>query len=105
MRQGLNQYPPMAGVPALRDAVAAKIESLYGHRYDPASEITITAGATQAILSAILAVVHPGDEVIVPRPVLRQLRAEHRARGRCRRPRPADGRHFSGRISSASRRA
>jgi methionine aminotransferase len=65
MRRGLNQYPPMAGVPVLREAVAAKIESLYGHRYDPGSEITITAGATQAILSAILAVVHPGDEVIV----------------------------------------
>ena len=65
MRRGLNQYPPMAGVAVLREAVAAKIEALYGHRYDPASEITITAGATQAILSAILAVVHPGDEVIV----------------------------------------
>jgi methionine aminotransferase len=65
MRAGLNQYPPMAGVPVLREAVAAKIESLYGRRYDPGNEITITAGATQAIITAILAVVHPGDEVIV----------------------------------------
>ena len=65
MRAGLNQYPPMAGVPALREAVAAKIESLYGHCYDPGSEITITAGATQGILTIILAVVQPGDEVIV----------------------------------------
>jgi methionine transaminase len=65
MRRGLNQYPPMAGVPVLRDAVAAKIDSLYGHAYDPATEITITAGATQAILTAILALVHAGDEVIV----------------------------------------
>jgi len=65
MRAGHNQYPPMAGVPALREAVAAKIERLYGHRYDPATEVTITAGATQAILTAILALVHPGDEVIV----------------------------------------
>jgi methionine aminotransferase len=65
MRQGLNQYPPMAGVPALREAVAGKIASMYGHAYDPGTEITITAGATQAILSAILALVHPGDEVIV----------------------------------------
>ena len=65
MQQGLNQYPPMAGVAVLREAVSAKIEALYGHRYDPGSEITITAGATQAILSAILALVHPGDEVIV----------------------------------------
>ena len=65
MRAGLNQYPPMAGVQALREAVAAKIATLYGHAYDPSSEITITAGATQAILTAILAFVHPGDEVIV----------------------------------------
>ncbi len=65
MRCGFNQYPPMAGVPALREAVAAKIATLYGHAYDPDLEITITAGATQAILTAILAFVHPGDEVIV----------------------------------------
>ena len=68
MRRGLNQYPPMTGVPALREAVAAKIEALYGRAYDPGSEITITAGATQAILTAILAIVHPGDEVIVLEP-------------------------------------
>ena len=65
MHAGHNQYPPMPGVPALRDAVAAKMEALHGRRYNPASEITVTAGATQAILTAILAVVHPGDEVIV----------------------------------------
>jgi methionine aminotransferase len=68
MREGLNQYPPMTGVPALREAIAAKIAALYGHRYDAASEITVTAGATQAILTAVLAVVHPGDEVIVLEP-------------------------------------
>jgi len=68
MNRGLNQYPPMTGVPALREAVAAKIESMYGHRYDPVSEVTITAGATQAIITAVLAVVRPGDEVIVLEP-------------------------------------
>jgi len=68
MQRGLNQYPPMAGVPALREAVSAKLAALYGRHYDPGSEITITAGATQAILTAILAVVHPGDEVIVLEP-------------------------------------
>lgn len=68
MRAGHNQYPPMPGVTALREAVATKIEALYGHRYDAGSEITITAGATQAILSAILALVHPGDEAIVLEP-------------------------------------
>ncbi|MGN6826135.1 pyridoxal phosphate-dependent aminotransferase [Paucibacter sp. M5-1] len=68
MAAGHNQYPPMPGVPLLREAVAAKIEALYGHRYDPGSEITITAGATQAIFTTLLAIVHPGDEVIVLEP-------------------------------------
>ena len=68
MEQGLNQYPPMAGVPALRDAIATKLARLPGRRYDASSEITVTAGATQAIITAILAVVHPGDEVIVLEP-------------------------------------
>jgi methionine transaminase len=68
MSSGLNQYPPMTGVPKLRNAVAAKIEAVYGRAYDPNTEITITAGATQAIITAILAVVHPGDEVIVLEP-------------------------------------
>jgi methionine aminotransferase len=68
MRAGHNQYPPMAGLPVLREAIAQKVEALYGRRYDPGREITVTAGATQAILSAILAVVHPGDDVIVLEP-------------------------------------
>ncbi len=68
MREGLNQYPPMTGVAPLRERVAAKVEALYGRRYDTASEITITAGATQAILTAVLCCVHPGDEVIVLEP-------------------------------------
>jgi methionine aminotransferase len=68
MQTGHNQYPPMAGVPALREAVSEKLERLYGRHYRPADEITITAGATQAILTAVLALVHPGDEVIVLEP-------------------------------------
>ena len=68
MSDGLNQYPPMPGVPALREAIATKIKALYGHEYSAASEITVTAGATQAIITAILAVVRPGDEVIVLEP-------------------------------------
>jgi methionine aminotransferase len=68
MVKGLNQYPPMTGVPVLREAIATKIEALYGKRYDAATEITVTAGATQAIITAILAVVRPGDEVIVLEP-------------------------------------
>ncbi len=68
MTAGLNQYPPMPGVAALRSAIAAKLAALYGGHYDAASEITVTAGATQAIITAILAVVQPGDEVIVLEP-------------------------------------
>lgn len=68
MRDGHNQYPMMAGVPALREAVAAKLGAIYGAAYNPASEITITAGATQAIATVILCCVHPGDEVIVIEP-------------------------------------
>jgi methionine aminotransferase len=69
MRKGQNQYPPMAGVASLRQTVADKIERLYGASYDWNAEITITAGATQAIFSAILAIVRPGDEVIVVEPL------------------------------------
>jgi methionine aminotransferase len=68
MRAGHNQYPLMTGVPALREAIAAKIGRLYGHAYDAAGEITVTAGATQALTTAILCCVHPGDEVIVIEP-------------------------------------
>lgn len=68
MRSGLNQYPPMAGIPQLRQAVAKKIENLYGHRYNPDTEITITAGGTQGILTSVLACVRPGDEVVVIEP-------------------------------------
>jgi len=60
--------PAHAGRGALREAVSQKIEALYGRHYDPQSEITVTAGATQAILTTMLAVVHPGDEVIVLEP-------------------------------------
>ena len=68
MRAGHNQYPLMTGVPALREAIAAKIARLYGRQYDAASEITITAGATQALTTAILCCIHPGDEAIVIEP-------------------------------------
>lgn len=68
MAAGHNQYPPMPGVPALRQAMAAKMHALYGRSVDANSEVTVTAGATQAILTIMLAVVHPGDEVIVLEP-------------------------------------
>ena len=68
MQDGLNQYPLMPGAMPLREAVSQKIETLYGHHYDAQAEITITAGATQALITIMLAVVHPGDEVIVLEP-------------------------------------
>src|SRR6266496_645676 len=68
MRAGENQYAPMAGVAALREAIAAKVEALYGRRYDPEHEITVTAGGTQAIFTAVAALVRPGDEVILFEP-------------------------------------
>jgi methionine aminotransferase len=68
MQAGHNQYPPMPGVPVLRQAIATKIEALYACQYSADSEITVTAGATQGILTTLLAIVHPGDEVIVLEP-------------------------------------
>jgi len=68
MRAGHNQYPLMPGVLALREAIAAKVQRLYGRAYDPVNEITVTTGATQAIFTTIQALAHPGDEVIVFEP-------------------------------------
>jgi methionine transaminase len=68
MRQGHNQYAPMPGVLALREALSTKIERLYGRRYDPATEIAITTGATEGLFSTIAALVHPGDEVLLFQP-------------------------------------
>ena len=104
MREGLNQYPPMAGVPALREAVARKIEALYGHRYDAGSEITITAGATQAILTAILCCVHPGDEVIVLEPCYDSYAPNIELAGGVRGARAADAGQLPARLRRASPR-
>lgn len=68
MKDGYNQYAPMAGVGALREEISSKIYQLYAKGYDPEKEITITNGATQAIYSAITAFVSLGDEVIVFKP-------------------------------------
>ena len=68
MREGHNQYAPMPGVLALREALAMKIERLYGRRYDPITEITVTTGATEGIFNALTALVHPGDEVLLFQP-------------------------------------
>ncbi|MCC2596054.1 aminotransferase class I/II-fold pyridoxal phosphate-dependent enzyme [Pusillimonas sp. MFBS29] len=68
MKDGHNQYPPMAGVPALRQQISLKVQELYGHKYDPNTEITVTSGASEALMAGILAFVKTGDEVIVIEP-------------------------------------
>jgi methionine aminotransferase len=65
MREGKNQYAPMTGIPALRQAIAAKTERCYGYRPDADAEITVVSGASEAIFDAVQAVVRPGEEVIV----------------------------------------
>lgn len=69
MKNGYNQYPPMAGIAPLRQAISNKIFDLYQHRYSPDTEITVTAGATEALMISIQALVKPGDEVIVIEPM------------------------------------
>jgi methionine aminotransferase len=68
MRAGHNQYAPMPGLPVCARRSPTKVERLYGFSYDPDTEVTVTAGGTQAIFTAIGAVVHPGDEVIIVDP-------------------------------------
>ena len=68
MREGHNQYAPMQGVPALRERIAEKVFDMYGAQYDPASEITVTSGATESVFAAISAVVQKDDEVIIFEP-------------------------------------
>ena len=65
LKEGRNQYPPMAGVASLREEIARKLSTLYGVRRDPETEITISSGGTEALFCAIHAVVRAGDEVIV----------------------------------------
>ena len=68
MQKGYNQYAPMTGMAALRNVIAQKIQNLYNHSINPDQEITVTAGATQAIYTAISALIRPGDEVIIFEP-------------------------------------
>ncbi|MGQ3015357.1 MAG: methionine aminotransferase [Flavobacteriales bacterium] len=68
MKTGHNQYAPMAGLPLLRERIAAKTEAFYSASYNPETEITVTAGATQAIFTAVMSVVRPKDEVIILEP-------------------------------------
>ena len=62
---GKNQYPPMAGIPELREQIARKVADLYDYQADPDQEITVTSGATEALFDAVQAYVHQGEEVII----------------------------------------
>lgn len=68
MQEGHNQYPPMPGIPLLREGIREKVKALYGHDYDSDTEITVMAGASEALMMTIMALVHPGDEVVVIEP-------------------------------------
>jgi methionine aminotransferase len=68
IKNGHNQYPPMAGIPALRLAISTKVKNLYGHHYDPDTEVTVTSGASEGLMSSIMAFVKAGDEVVVIEP-------------------------------------
>jgi len=68
MKDGHNQYAPMPGSMALKEAISEKVESLYKVKYNPDTEVTVTAGGTQAIFTAIAATINPGDEVIIFEP-------------------------------------
>ena len=98
LRSGLNQYPPGPGVPALREAVARHQQRLYGIDLDPDAQVLVTVGATEAIAASVLALVEPGDEVLVVEPYYDSYAASValagavRAPSRCvaRRPLPLD---------------
>lgn len=68
MQAGYNQYPYMPGVSSLREVISRKVQTLYGCNYDPETEITITSGATEAIMASVMASVQHGDEVLVIEP-------------------------------------
>ena len=69
LRDGRNQYPPMTGVPELRDAVATANHRFYGLQVDPAREVVVTSGATEAITACLMAVLDPGDECVLIEPL------------------------------------
>ncbi|SNY51879.1 pyridoxal phosphate-dependent aminotransferase [Paractinoplanes atraurantiacus] len=94
LREGANQYPPLPGIAALRQAVAAHEQRFWGLSRDPDSEIVVTAGATEAVAAAILALCEPGDEVVCFEPYYDSYAASISLAGAVRRPvtlRPGPG--------------
>lgn len=81
MRAGVNQYAPMAGMPALREAIAGKIARVYGRERDPGTEIVVTCGATEGLFASIAGLVTPGDDVLVFEPAYDSYAPAIRLRG------------------------
>ena len=86
LRSGRNQYPPGLGIPELRDAIAAHQARWYGLELDPATEIVVTTGATEAVAGALLGLIDPGDEVLVLEPYYDSYVAMIQMAGGVRRP-------------------
>ncbi|WP_127499751.1 pyridoxal phosphate-dependent aminotransferase [Actinoplanes solisilvae] len=97
LREGANQYPPLPGIPVLRAAIATHEQRFWGLPRDPDSEVVVTAGATEAVAAAILALCEPGDEVVTFEPYYDSYAASITLAGAVRRPvtlRPGtDGRY------------
>lgn len=95
--EGVNQYPPGLGIPALREAIAAQRLRRYGVRYDPDTEVLVTVGATEAIAASVIGLVEPGSEVLVIEPFYDSYSPVIAMAG-CRRvvvPMVPDGRGFA----------
>src|SRR3954451_24135548 len=86
LRSGANQYPPLAGIPALRSAIVAHEERFWGLTRDPDTEVVVTAGATEAVAAAILGLCEPGDEVVCFEPYYDSYAASIALAGAVRRP-------------------
>lgn len=94
---GVNQYPPGLGIPALREAIAAQRQRLHGVTYDPDSEVLVTVGATEAIAASVIGLVEPGSEILVIEPFYDSYSPVIAMAG-CHRvvvPMVADGRGFA----------
>src|SRR5215213_6105812 len=86
LRDGHNQYAPLPGVPALREAIAAHQARFYGMEVDPEAEVQVTFGATEAIAAALLGLCEPGDEVVCLEPYYDSYAAGIAMAGAVRRP-------------------
>ncbi|MCY1137862.1 pyridoxal phosphate-dependent aminotransferase [Actinoplanes sp. Pm04-4] len=94
LQTGANQYPPLPGIPALREAIAGHEQRFWGLERDPGGEVVVTAGATEAIAAAILSLCEPGDEVVTFEPYYDSYAASITLAGAVRRPvtlRPGPG--------------